>query len=79
MVKNNETNPILNLNVNFFDPFNVTSSTQNSSKFEDDPYTQVFNQQKDYQPTTNNNFIKDMIYRTDFDHPLSFNNQTLHD
>lgn len=52
----------------------------NHLKKDDDPFIECFNKQKDWHTDviSGNAFVKDLIYRQDFDHPLSFHNQTLH-
>eukprot|EP00347_Sterkiella_histriomuscorum_P012914 403366738 len=72
MMNNQGKDPILNLNPSFFGKQSQDNKTS-------DPYSEIYKLQKDYQPSTQANaYLKDFIYRTDFDHPLSFHNQTLH-
>ncbi|CDW81926.1 UNKNOWN [Stylonychia lemnae] len=77
MMDNKSKDPILNLNPTFYT--NSLQSNQTQSQLRSlDPYNDIFNKQKDYHTTTQQNaYIKDFIYRTDFDHPLSFHNQTI--
>ena len=72
LAKNLSRDPILNLNPSFYQRNqNLTSSQQLS-----DPYVEAFRKTQEYLQS-DKGLVKDFIYRSDFDHPLSVHNQTL--
>ena len=72
LAKNLSRDPILNLNPSFYQ-----RSYGQSANDQADPFSDAYKRTLEYKPSQSNAFVKDFIYRTDFDHPLSFHNQTL--
>ena len=72
LAKNFSRDPILNLNPSFYQRTQASGANDMA-----DPYSEAFRRTQEYQQSQKNGFVKDFIYRTDFDHPLSYHNQTL--
>jgi hypothetical protein len=69
---------LLNLNAAFFGT-PLDTYTQSKAAVIEDPYTQIFNKQVQTLANSSENkqYVKNLVYHTDMDHPLSFHQQTL--